>query len=86
MQGKTYMQMQGKSAAYEVEAFNKDEAVYVVDIDVVSSGRPKYLDALLSYWYGMSKTLINTQWALWEEDSPKDKVRIKIAKKIDKWR
>jgi hypothetical protein len=83
IQGK--MHMQGKSAAYEVEAFNKDEAVYVVDRNMVSSGRPKYLDALLSYWYGMSKTLINTQWALWEEDSPKDKVRIKIAKKIDKW-
>jgi hypothetical protein len=83
MQGK--MLMRGKGAKYEVEAFNKDEVIYVADRDAVSSGQPKYLDALLAYWYGMSKTLINTQWALWEEDSPEGKVRIKIAKKIDKW-
>jgi hypothetical protein len=36
-------------------------------------------------WYGMAKTLINAQWALWEEDSPEGKLRIKIAKRIDKF-
>jgi hypothetical protein len=79
------MYMQAKHAQYEIEAFNRDEVIYVIDRGAISSGHPKYLEALLSYWYGMSKTLINAQWALWEEDSPEDKVRIKIAKKIDKW-
>jgi hypothetical protein len=79
------MHMQAKGAAYEVEAFNRNEVIYVADRKTLSSGQPKYLDALLRYWYGISKTLINTQWALWEEDSPEGRVRIKIAKKIDKW-
>ena len=42
-------------------------------------------EAHVSMWYGMSKTLINAQWALWEEDSPEGKLRIKIAKRIDKF-
>ncbi|MDR2246276.1 MAG: hypothetical protein LBE17_06345 [Treponema sp.] len=79
------MYIQAKHAKYEIEAFNRDEVIYVIDRGVVSSGNPKYLDALIAYWYGMSKTLINAQWALWEEDSPKDRLRLKIAKKIDKF-
>jgi hypothetical protein len=81
--------LQAMLAGYEVEAFNKDEVIYVIDKSAIfggqPKGQPKYIDALLYYWYGMSKTLINAQWALWEEDSPKDRLRIKIAKKIDKW-
>ena len=35
----------------------------------------------------MTKTLVNTQWSLWEikEDTPADKLRIKIGRKIDKF-
>ncbi len=33
-------------------------------------------------WYGITKSLVNAQWALWEEDSPEEKLRIKIAKKL----
>jgi hypothetical protein len=38
-------------------------------------------------WYGMSKTLIGSQWALWRETEniPEEKLRLKIAKKIDKY-
>ena len=36
-------------------------------------------------WAGMVKTLVNVQWSLWEEDSPEGKLRIKIARKIDKF-
>ena len=36
-------------------------------------------------WQGMIKTLVNVQWSLWEEDSPEGKLRIKIAKKVDKF-
>ena len=42
-------------------------------------------EAHVAMWYGMSKTLINAQWSCWEEDSPERKLRIKIAKKIDKF-
>jgi hypothetical protein len=36
-------------------------------------------------WNGMVKTLVNAQWSVWEEESPDKKLRIKIAKKIDKF-
>lgn len=44
-------------------------------------------NAHVAYWYGMTKTLVNAQWSLWEEpdNTPDDKLRIKIAKKIDKF-
>jgi hypothetical protein len=79
------MYIQAKRVEYKIEAFNRNEVIYVIDRGGISNGHPKYLDALLSYWYGMCKTLVNTQWALWEEDSPEGQVRIKIAKKIDRW-
>jgi hypothetical protein len=79
------MYMQAKAVKYEVESFNSDEIAYVIDRDAISSGYPKYVDALIAYWYGMSKTLINAQWSLWEEDSLEGQVRVKIAKKIDKF-
>ena len=33
----------------------------------------------------MTKSLVNAQWSLWEEDSPEVKLRLKIAKKVDKF-
>lgn len=74
-----------RNVTFDIEAFNKEEVIYVIDRDELDAGQPQYNDALISYWYGMSKTLISAQWALWEEDSPKDKLRIKIAKKIDQF-
>ena len=72
---------------YEVEAFNRDEVIYVIDRKALASNMPRILVAYLSLWYGMTKTLVNAQWSLWEEAEgvPEDKLRIKIAKKIDKF-
>ena len=50
-----------------------------------SIGTKDVPEAHLAMWYGMSKTLINAQWSCWEENSPPKKMRIKIAKKIDKF-
>jgi hypothetical protein len=79
--------LQSMRVPYEIEAFNKDEVVYVIDRGILTLGEMKFADALVYYWYGMTKTLVNPQWSLWEEagDTPADKLRIKIAKKIDKF-
>ncbi len=79
------MYLQGRLIKYDIEAFNKDEVVYVIDFAQLTCGQTKYGQAMCTYWYGMSKTLINAQWAAWEEDSPEGKLRIKIAKKKDRF-
>ena len=79
------MFLQSLHAQYEVEAFNGEECVYVIDRGVLANNMPKMVNAYLWFWYGMTKSLVNPQWSLWEEDSPEGKLRIKIAKKIDKF-
>jgi hypothetical protein len=87
MGGHIEMYLQSVRVPYEIEAFNKDEVVYVINRNALVVGAPKFADALVWYWYGMTKTLVNAQWSLWEEpgDTPADKLRVKIAKKIDKF-
>jgi hypothetical protein len=72
---------------YEVEAFNEKEVVYRLDRAGLTRKAPRLANAHLSLWYGMSKTLISAQWAVWEEseDTPDNILRVKIAKKIDKF-
>ena len=72
---------------YEIEAFNRDEVIYVIDRSSLANHLAKLPDCYVSYWYGMAKTLVGSMWALWEEpgDTAPDKLRIKIAKKIDKF-
>ena len=72
-------------APYETEAFNKDEVILVADRNTISHYAEHVVWAYVWLWYGMCKTLVGTQWSCWEEDSPEGKLRIKIAKKIDKW-
>ncbi len=83
------MYLQSMFVKYEVEAFNKEEVIYVIDRNglTVFGTQARYVDALLAYWYGISKTLVGAQWSCWEEtgDTTPDKLRIKIAKKIDKF-
>ena len=81
------MYLQSMLADYTVEAFNADNVIYVIDRTNLSFAGAKYIDALVSTWYGMTKTLVNAQWALWEEagGTTEDQLRIKIAKKIDKF-
>ena len=80
------MQLQALVCAYEVEAFNEKECILVIDRSGLEiTGTKDLPEAHVAMWYGMSKTLINAQWACWEEDSPAKKLRIKIAKRIDKF-
>lgn len=79
------MYLQCMRVPYEIEAFNKDEVIYTLDPAALSCNMPRSIVGYVSLWYGMTKTLINPMWALWEEDSPEGKLRIKIAKKIDKF-
>lgn len=72
---------------YDIEAFNKDECVYIIERAALANNMPKMVNAYLWFWYGMTKSLVNAQWSLWEEsgDTAPDKLRIKIAKKVDKF-
>ena len=80
------VQLQSLVCNYEVEAFNENEVILVIDRSGLEITATKTVpEAHLYMWYGMAKTLINAQWACWEEDSPARKMRIKIAKKIDKF-
>lgn len=68
---------------YTVQAFNEKEVIYDIKReDLLFS----FFDtAFISMWFGMSKTLINAMWAVWEEKEgvPEDVFRIKIGKKRD---
>jgi len=86
MGGHIEVLLQSLMVPYEIEAFNKDEVIYVINREQFEiTGTKKVPECHVAYWYGMTKTLVNAQWSLWEEDSPKGKLRIKIAKKIDKF-
>lgn len=86
MGGLIEMLLQSLVCEYEVEAFNKDEVILVIDRSGLEITATKDVpETHLWMWGGMVKTLVNTQWSLWEEDSPAGKMRIKIAKKIDKF-
>ncbi len=80
------LQLQALVCPYEIEAFNEKECILVIERSYLEiTGTKDLPEAHVSMWYGMAKTLINAQWALWEEDSPEGKLRIKIAKRIDKF-
>ena len=86
MGGLIEMLLQSLLCSYEVEAFNKDEVIYVIDRSGLEITATKDVpEAHVWMWAGMVKTLVNVQWSLWEEDSPEGKLRIKIARKIDKF-
>ncbi len=85
-----YLEMfwQSMHFSYTIEAFNKDECIYVLDPKELNSclmGSQRMSTAYIWFWYGMTKSLVNAQWSLWEEDSPEGKLRLKIAKKVDKF-
>ena len=87
MGGYLEMYLQAMGVSYEIEAFNENEVQYIMDRNALTIYNAKMDDAFVAYWYGMTKTLVNTQWSLWEikEDTPDDKLRIKIGRKIDKF-
>jgi len=83
--------LQARLIDYTILAFNEEEVVIDLDLKGLEGGdrppRPLLTTAYLSMWYGMSKTLIGSQWSLWRETEgvPENTVRIKISKKIDKY-
>ena len=80
------MLLQSLVCGYEIEAFNKDEVIYVINRgDLAITGTQSLCEAHLYMWNGMVKTLVYAMWSVWEEDSPKGKMRIRIGKKIDKF-
>ena len=85
MGGYLEMFLQCMLITYEIEAFNGTECIYVIDRAALANNMPKQVDAYVWFWYGMTKSLVNAQWSLWEEESPEGKLRIKIAKKVDKF-
>lgn len=72
-------------AEYEVEAFNEEEVIYRINRDGITYHMPRMGIAYLAMWNGMCKTLVGTEWFCWEEDSDDVNLRVKIAKKIDKF-
>jgi hypothetical protein len=72
---------------YKILAFNKDEVIYDINLTQFQRRSPMLVKAYLAWWYGMSKTLVGSRWACWQitEDVPEDRLRIKIAKKVDKF-
>ena len=86
MGGVIEMLLQSILCKYEIEAFNENEVIYVIDRGGLAIGATQSLcEAHLYMWHGMVKTLVSAEWSVWEEDSPAGKMRIKIAKKIDKF-
>jgi hypothetical protein len=86
MGGYLEMFLQCMRADYEIEAFNNEEVIYVIDpTNLNLSHCSRLLPSFVSFWYGMTKSLVSAEWALWEEDSPEGKLRVKIAKKVDKF-
>lgn len=88
MGGYLEMFMQSMRWNYQIEAFNSEECVYILDREEMLMGKfgaTRTIDAYVWFWYGMTKSLVSAQWSLWEEDSPEGKLRIKIARKIDKF-
>ena len=87
MGGHIEMFLQAFGVPYETEAFNSEEVIYVIDRGKLTCHAAKMGDAYVAYWYGMTRTLVNAQWFLWEEKEKvsEDKLRIKIARKIDQF-
>ena len=88
MGGYLEMFLQSMHFHYETESFNGTECIYVLDLKELNfgaQGSTKLADAFKWFWYGMTKSLVSAEWSLWEEDSPEGKMRLKIAKKIDKF-
>ncbi|MCI8276199.1 MAG: hypothetical protein HFI66_11450 [Lachnospiraceae bacterium] len=80
-----YLACQG--VPVEVEAFNKEEVILRINRGALDQRMPKQSPAYLAYWYGMTKTLVSAEYALWEEpeENAAEVLRVKIAKKIDKF-
>jgi hypothetical protein len=86
MGGVIEMLLQSILCKYEIEAFNENEVIYVIDRGGLAIGATQSLcEAHLYMWHGMVKTLVSPQWFVFEEGSTDKQIRVRIAKKIDKF-
>lgn len=79
------MFLQAYRIPYEIEEFNKETCVYKIDSKALANHLSKQNLVYLSFWGGMTRTLVGAEWFLWEEDSTEETLRLKIAKKVDKF-
>lgn len=82
------MFLQSMRIPYDVVEFNGEQCIYLIDREALNQRTRWLSDIHVSYWYGMVKTLVSSRWFCWEEkleDTPEEKVRVRIAKKIDKF-
>jgi len=73
---------------YEVEAFNKDEVVLLINRKDMMNGSipcPRQIKNYIALWNGNVRTMVGAEWFVWEENSTESTVRVKIGKKIDKY-
>jgi hypothetical protein len=85
-------ELQAMMIDYTIEAFDEKNVILDINQGALEKGGLGYdmslvTTAYLSLWYGMAKTLIGSQWSVWREMEgvPEGTLRIKIAKKIDKY-
>jgi hypothetical protein len=72
---------------YTILSFTEEEVIYDINRKVLAGPIPFKPKAYLAMWYGMTKTLVNCEWALWEEMGDgiaPETLRIKIARTINK--
>lgn len=88
------MTLQAMRIPYEIEEFNKTNVIYRIKRDdfmkanpgIGSPGYEVFPVCAKGLWYGMSKTLIDATWSLWEDQgaAPDDTVRLLIGRRVDK--
>ncbi|MBQ1449812.1 MAG: hypothetical protein IIZ12_02605 [Eggerthellaceae bacterium] len=86
MGGHIEMMLQSLMCPYDVEAFNSEEVILNINRKglEISNGYMQ-TPCHIAYWNGMVKTLVSPQWFVFEEGSSDATIRIRIAKRIDKF-
>ena len=80
--------MQMWKSDFTTVAFNKDEVIFDIrKLGGYEHMSPHVIRGYIALWYGMARTLVSPQWAVWRDDEgiDEDVIRIKIARKIDKF-
>ena len=80
--------LQSMLMEYEIVSFDEDGAVY--DISRPNLQRKlRWLDkAYVSMWHGMVKTLVGSEWSVWEDEETLDNVntmRLHVRRRINKF-
>ena len=76
------------SKPYEVEEFNERQVILRINRKAFMNPSlpcPRQIKNYIAQWNGNVRTLVGAEWFVWEEDSTDAYVRVKIAKKIDKF-